>query len=388
MTQCSLAIPFLLLVDEKVLRFGKKGELLMKILTSEVEVGEWYRKELDGAVSSIGKPYNMTFKKGTVNKLLVFFFGGGLSWDEETASKPITIGAMIRQKETFYIRNVPPIQLKSVHVGLLNTKDKRNPFADWDMLVLPYSSADFHLGNNEFAYQDGKKGKQVLHHRGATNVEKALELLKEIVPDTPEDLVIAGVSAGGFGCVAHAPAIHKLYPDCKNIVVYSEGAYLHASQWPDITKNIWKVSDDLAPYLKSADLVADLFHYAKAHMPDQTVFLHSNSVWDVALVKIMNKMNHGKLAIDAQGLQRFHDELIQSVKTLKHEIPNYYYYLTDYGKKKDGTTPHIFLGTPKLIYGAMQDGVSIINWLMSAIEKEALDVGTKFIENDCSLFKN
>jgi len=46
--------------------------VLMKISTDTVEVGKWYRKYLEGGISSNGKPYSIAFRKGTTNKLLVW----------------------------------------------------------------------------------------------------------------------------------------------------------------------------------------------------------------------------------------------------------------------------------------------------------------------------
>lgn len=356
----------------------------MRVLTDEVEVGTWYRKELEDGISSNGKPYSIAFRKGTANKLLVFFLGGGLSWNEETASNPISMGAMIRKKETFYISDVPLWQLKLVtHFGMLNTNDKRNPFSDWHILILPYATADFHLGNNEYPYTDVKGNKRIMYHKGNNNIEGALKILKKLVPKTPDNLLVTGLSAGGFGCLGHSPKIINLYPDCKNIVFYVEGSYLYSTLWSNITKNIWKVNSNLESYITSNDLVIDLFHYANKHMPSHTVFLHSNSVWDIDLVKNMNKLNHGTLSISSQALQEFHDNLTQAVRMLKKDMPNYYYYLTDYGKnKKTKTTPHTFSGTPKLFYGEMQDNMSIANWLTQTIAKNPSDIGMKFTEDN------
>ena len=350
----------------------------MKILTDKMEIGCWYRKELDGAVSSNGKQYSISLKKGNINKLFVFFLGGGLSWNAMTAANPITIGALMRQKEAFYIPHVYNLQLKSMNIGLLDNKDARNPFADWHMLVLPYASADFHLGNKDYPYQDNKGNPRILHHQGAKNVQKALQVLKEMFPETPDHLVIAGVSAGGFGCVAHAPSVQALYPECKKTIVFADGSYLNASHWSDVAKNVWNVSAHLAPFIKSSDIMSDLFHYASAQMPEDTIFLHANTVWDAMLVKFMNKMNNGIFAIDEQALMTFHQQLICDTKKLKKELPAYFYYLTDYGKKKNGTTFHNFAGSAKLIYGKLQDETSIVDWLNKAISGAPLDIGTQF----------
>ena len=341
---------------------------------------KWYQKTLNGCVSSTGKPYRVLLKRGTVNKLLINFLGGGMSWSAETAARPFTVGRVLRKQEAFYISDVSSLQLNFVDVGLFKASDKRNLFRDWYMLNIPYVSGDFHIGNHDFSYQNLKNEPEVLRHHGQKNVTAALTVLKEFFPETPETLIIMGLSAGGHGCVAHSPHIQNLYPDCKQVVVYSEGAHLYSTLWPKIAENVWKVNPNLMEYIKGEALIADLFRYAKDHMPPATLFLHSNSVWDKALVEMMYKMNHGKQQVNAEALAEFHTTLLETVRMLKQEIPNYYYYLTDYGKnKKDKTTPHTFAGTPKLLYGKMQDSVSLADWLCRTIEGKPLDIGKKFI---------
>jgi len=344
---------------------------------------KWYQKPLDGCVSSTGKPYRVLLKKGTINKLLVNFLGGGVSWSEETAARPFTVGSILKKQEAFYISDISPIQLNFANVGLFKASDKRSPFHNWHMLNIPYVNGDFHMGSNDYTYQSLKAESKVLHHHGQMNVTKALAALTELCPQTPDTLVIMGLSAGGHGCVAHAPHIQNIYPDCKHIIIYSEGASINAPLWPKIAKDVWKVRPDLMEYIKGESLIADLFRYARDHMPSSTLFLHSNSVWDKALVEMMYKMNHGKQVVNSEALTEFHTTLVETVRVLKKEIPNYYYYLTDYGKsKKDGTTPHIFAGTPKLLYSEMQDGISIATWLAKAVDGDLLDIGSKFIKSN------
>ena len=340
---------------------------------------KWYQHPLKGCVSSTGKPYRVTLKKGTANKLLVNFVGGGLSWNEETAAAPLTVGTMLKGKDGYYISDTPAALLSLGHVGLLSAKDKRSPFQDWHIMNIPYTSGDFHIGNNDFPYKSAKAENKILHHHGQKNVAAALTLLEQFFRQTPDTLVIMGQSAGGVGCVAHCPKIHALYPECGNVIVYSEGTHFRAPLFPEIAADIWKVGADLTAYIQSDDLMVDLFRYAQDHMPAGTKFLHSNSVWDGMLAKYMNKMANGDFSINTQALQIFHDTLVQTVRTLTSEINNYSYYLTDHGKKKDGTTPHIFAGTPKLLYNNMQDGVSIADWLCQAIDNQPVSIGAKFI---------
>ena len=348
---------------------------------TNLPIQKWRHMPIEGCVCTNGKPYLLSFKRGKVNKLLVNFLGGGVSWSEETAARPITIGAMLKKAETFYTPDVPPIPLKiACNMGLLKARDQRNPLHEWHVLNIPYASADFYLGDNDYPYQSVKGEGKALHHHGQKNVMAALALLKEFFPQTPDTLLIMGQSAGGFGALAYAPQIQALYPACEHTIVYSEGSHIHTSLWPEVARDVWNVKPELLAYIKSADLVADLFRYARDHMPDSTLFLHSNTVWDKMLVEMMYKMNHGEKVVNAKGLKEFHDTLLHVTRTLKEEIPHYFYYLTDYGRsQKDGTTAHIFAGTPKLLYNEIQDSMSVATWLCRGIEGKPVDIGTKFL---------
>lgn len=180
--------------------------------------------------------------------------------------------------------------------------------------------------------------------------------------------------------MANCSKVAALYPNCSNIIVYSEGSFLHAPIWADTFKHTWKVSPDLLEHIKTNDLISDLFQYARENMPEDTIFLHSNTVWDGTLIKFMSKMNHGKMEITQKSRQEFHELLVNSVRKLKAGMGNYYYFLTDYGKsKKDGTTAHLFSGSTKLLYNKTQDDVSVADWLIKAIEGNPFDVGGVFL---------
>jgi len=309
----------------------------------------------------------------------VNFFGGGAAWNDETASKPLSPLSMAGLTEGFYISHLPQYVMGLMHVGLLAENDAKNPFDGWNTINIHYTTADFHLGRHDFHYGN----ERVLHHRGDSNVAAALAFLQKSFPNTPEMLVIAGSSAGAFGCVAHSPGIHALYPECSQVLVYSEGSHLHNPNWPSIAREKWKVNPQLQAYIQGADLICDLFGYAKDHLPKGTAFLHSNSIYDKTLAQFMHKMNHGKLRSTPEALQEFNQTLKQAVSRLKTEIPNYYFYLTDFGKHpKTGATPHTFSGSPKLLYQDMQDGVALAGWLRQAIAGVFSDVGEQFLDEN------
>ena len=66
-------------------------------LRKEPKSGKWYRITSPDMLSSDGSRYKAFFRKGSENKVLVYFAGGGVSISAETA------------KEDIYIRRVAPI---------------------------------------------------------------------------------------------------------------------------------------------------------------------------------------------------------------------------------------------------------------------------------------
>ena len=54
-------------------------------LEGEPEIGKWYDVPVEGALSSDGSEWHGIFRKGTENKVVVYFFGGGVSITPETS---------------------------------------------------------------------------------------------------------------------------------------------------------------------------------------------------------------------------------------------------------------------------------------------------------------
>ena len=51
----------------------------------EVEIGKWYDVPVKAAKSSDGSEWHGIFRKGSQNKVIVYFFGGGVSITGETS---------------------------------------------------------------------------------------------------------------------------------------------------------------------------------------------------------------------------------------------------------------------------------------------------------------
>ena len=80
-------------------------------------------------------------KRGSVNKLLMYYYGGGACWDT----------ADLRRFETCtQTANPTPPGLGGSGFADLTNPD--NPFKDWHIIQVPYCSCDIHLGDNAVDY--------------------------------------------------------------------------------------------------------------------------------------------------------------------------------------------------------------------------------------------
>ena len=55
------------------------------------EIGQWYQVTPEGTISSNGTEWHGIFRKGKENKVVVYFFGGGVSITPETRTMSMVI---------------------------------------------------------------------------------------------------------------------------------------------------------------------------------------------------------------------------------------------------------------------------------------------------------
>ena len=121
-------------------------------LEKNPKVGKWYKITSQDMLCSDGSQYKAFFRKGSENKVLIYFAGGGISINAETA------------KEDMFIRRVAPIDKfanNMMNSGGIATPIDGNPFKDWTVIALPYATGDFHSGTNDFEYTDKDGNKKI-----------------------------------------------------------------------------------------------------------------------------------------------------------------------------------------------------------------------------------
>jgi hypothetical protein len=323
----------------------------------------WYRTPIEGAKCSDGSPYFAYFKKGESKNVLVFFSGGGASWTAYTAARPITLERYVKGEEVFYLPSVNFFTDLTLS-GILDKSSSKNPFDSWNVIYIPYTTGDLHVGNSEFPYEalDGKKS--ILYHHGFANVKLSLDFAAPLFPEA-DKLLVSGDSAGAFASVALGDVVASYWPKTDQVAIYADAAQVWSKLWPEILRDRWKVDESLWKCAsEDGELIVDWFLRISKKLPN-ALLLHSNCIFDDILSQFQNKMNNDVFSLEGNSLSSYNSHLKTATQRLS-KLKNYHYFVTAIGKTDKGTTPHMSSRYPDRLYPTGPEGASLAEWLAKA----------------------
>lgn len=361
---CLLIIAILLGIGIKVVL--NKLNVDYPVLSSDYEIGQWYKVSPEGAKSSDGSEWHSLFRKGKENKVFIFFYGGGVSFNEETSWN---------EPDRFY---TPDMILQDAFAGMgITTLDEQNPFKDWTFLAIQYSTGDFHSGQNELKItKDGKE--KTVYHYGYNNYTG---FMKEVMPyiGEPEALVISGSSAGGFATsLLSDDIITNYFPNTKNITSCVDSSLLYYDDWKWTAENIWKSPEEISDKLVSDNLVLDsLIDLENKHPEVKILFACSNR--DDALQSYQAYIDDGKMGTSKAYSDRFQQGLKKMVSDMQNNLKNPGIYIFECGFDEDTTgTQHQIL--PGNVFDKLSGDKSAAEWLMDAVNGEVNTYGLELLD--------
>ena len=135
-------------------------------LKDDPKVGKWYRVTTSEMKTSEGDKYRALFKKGSENKVLIYFAGGGVSCNEDMA-----------REDTYNTKEVAIDMLANLtmNMGGIASDVEGSPFKDWSIILFPYATGDFHAGTGEFHYTDTDGKEKILYHNGYVNYTETMK---------------------------------------------------------------------------------------------------------------------------------------------------------------------------------------------------------------------
>ncbi len=334
-------------------------------LTGEAEVGKWYRITPDGTKSSDGSEWHGLIRLGTENKVVVYFFGGGVSITGETSEGGKEFYATTASVQDF------------VASGGIGSDSENNPFKDWTFLVLPYATGDFHCGTGEYRYTDGGKEKTV-YHNGYNNYAAFIEAAKQYV-GAPDTLLVTGFSAGGFATSLLADDVIERFPSTQNVTVCVDSSLLLYDGWHETAVNLWQSPKEISDRLTTNNLVLDSLTALYNKRGDSVKILFDCSYRDDTLMQYQSYINTGKMDQTKALGDRFQKDLDKMVADLQENIPGVGIYIWRCGEDADtGNTQHTIISSN--VFDALEDGVSVADWIDAAVNGDVQTHGLELLE--------
>lgn len=179
----------------------------------------------DGSATGIGINPNPDSKN-----VLVFLMGGGACWDY------LSCAVLNTSTHGPYARAQFEGQKNSLKGTILDRQGK-GPFADWNLVFVPYCTGDVHVGDNVMTY-DGGLNKRIIRHKGRPNLIAFLKRIAGTVPDA-EKLVVSGSSAGGFGAALNYDVFRSYFPSAKSYLLDDSGPPLVGDAIPADHRAAW-----------------------------------------------------------------------------------------------------------------------------------------------------
>ena len=329
-------------------------------LEGEPEIGKWYDIPVEIAKSSDGSEWHGIFRKGSENKVVVYFFGGGVSITPETSEGGTKFYATNMMAQDF------------VALGGIGSNAEDNPFKDWSFIVIPYATGDFHAGTGTY---DGKK---TVYHTGYTNYSAYVEQVKQYLGE-PDALLVIGFSAGGFAASLLADNVIDRFPSAENVTVCVDSSLLLYDGWQDTAVNLWKSPVEISNRLTTNNLVLDSLTALHKKRGDSVKILFDCSYRDDTLMQYQSYIDSGKMDKTKELGDNFQRNLKEMVTGLQTNIPGVGIYIWCYGEDADThNTQHTIISSN--VFDRLGNDRSVGEWIYDAVNGDVKTYGLELLD--------
>ncbi len=315
-------------------------------------------------------------RRGKVNNVVVYFEGGGGCWDNYTCSAanvvtlpppapPIQVAV-----PQLFVPMIPPTTNPAAFDGIFKAGDAANPVKDWSFVYIPYCTGDLHIGSATRTYNNLANpllpfGQPfTIQHRGFDNFMVVLDWMRQNFR-SPQTILVAGSSAGGYGAAGNFPYVKEAYPNAHLHVVADASQGVTTSGFDQTGRSSW--NPQLAPWIYGADSSwargADLLRYAAEHYPRVKVSQFTTALDTVQALfyGVMEQVNPpGGLCPSA--MVDWNQSMLATLGQYAANVDNFRYYVA-------GGTYHTLLRSPTF-YTESSGGIVFADWLTGMLKSQ------------------
>jgi len=301
-----------------------------------------------------GSEYRYFAKRGTVNKLLMYYQGGGACWDGLTCGIP-TCSPDATEGDNPNGRTT----------GFADLSNANNPFKDWHIVFVTYCTCDIHFGDTTQEYTDDL----TIEHRGYHNSQVAEKWAREHFYD-PEEVFITGSSAGAYGAWFNAPLLNDVWAASQTHVLADAGNGVITQEFLTNEFSNWNFVQNLPEYIPgveealdpSGDGMPDYTEAVATYFP-QTNWAHYSTVYDgspggqTGFYNIMLQENPLGAQLWWEASCQFGDVVREQSAVTFEAVPDNYRYYFGTGSR------HTMWGSDK-VYDDTTGGVpTVVDWI-------------------------
>lgn len=331
-------------------------------LEGEPEIGKWFDVPVENAFSSDGSEWHGIFRKGAENKVVVYFFGGGVSITPETSEGGKEFYATTMLAQDF------------VAQGGIGSNDDHNPFKDWSFIVIPYATGDFHAGTGIY------EGEKTVYHTGYNNYSAFIEQIKPYVGE-PDTLLVTGFSAGGFATSLLADDVIDRFPSVVNVTVCVDSSLLLYDGWHDTAVDLWRTPSEISDRLTTDNLVLDSLTALYEKRGDSVKILFDCSYRDDTLMQYQSYIDTGKMDKTRELGDNFQQDLKEMVTALQENIPNVGIYIWSYREDADThNTQHTIISSN--VFDSLGNDRSVGEWIFDAVNGDVRTYGLELLDKE------
>jgi hypothetical protein len=307
--------------------------------------------------------YHFFVKRGSVNKVVVYYQGGGACWENLTCSIPVC-------KDGSDPVGDDPDNASS---GFADLENPANPFRDWNIVFATYCTCDVHFGDADQVYS-GPFPDVSVSHRGFQNARVVEKFAREHFLN-PDVVFVTGSSAGASGAVFPGPFLHAAWPASRFHVLGDAGNGVITADFLQNEFENWNFSAnipaDIPGVLESITSGEGMVGYieAVANYYDGSNWAHYTSSYDggsggqTGFYHVMLNDSNPIAALTWWGGSCSFNEVMvdQATETFSRVPANYRYYI-------GAGSRHTMYGNNK-VYSDQSGGESqtIVDWINDMI---------------------
>lgn len=313
------------------------------------------------ACPGCNEKFTFFVKGGTVNKVVVYFQGGGACWESMNCLYLHT-----------YYEEVPPIDMfdDTEGMGIFDTDNPENPFKDWYFVYIPYCTGDVHWGANDMEYEDYLDlipfvDSWTIQHRGFVNFKVVLQWMEDNFT-RPRKIFVTGSSAGAYGAILGFPHLKEAFPRSRVYILGDAGNGVTSDSFQTQYIYNWNIQlPDWIPGFQggySPEMTIDYVYKTIAAYYPLSKLAQFTTGWDWNQAFFYNVMVniHNPLKWDdyEEVWCEWHDQMIEYAYTTA-EATNYRYYIAagDY---------HTIMMSPEF-YTEDSAGVPFTRWVKAMV---------------------